>query len=234
MNYQQFRQEYRRSINPNYSGIRHCAMVVIIGIAACFFCVSFIENPSLTDWIAVPVAIVLVNFAEYFAHRWLGHKKTKLGRFFYQRHTGDHHSFFVEHDMNFESTRDWRVVLFPTYLIAIFIIFLLPVAMGIAAIISNNSAALFAVTALLAYMSYEILHFSYHLPTASRAYKWACCIPGWLLLRQSHALHHNRQIMQSVNFNITLPLFDYLLGTRHTVTKRHDQKLADHHSTHPR
>lgn len=34
-------------------------------------------------------------------------------------------------------------------------------------------------------------------------------------MHQLHALHHRRELMQGRNFNIVLPLMDYLFGTLH-------------------
>ena len=38
-------------------------------------------------------------------------------------------------------------------------------------------------------------------------------ILGWRALRHLHALHHKRDKMAEANFNITLPIFDVILGT---------------------
>lgn len=117
--YQKFRQRYRHNINPAYNGWLHMATVATTGLLVISYSLLQLQSPSWQQWLTVPITILLVNFAEYAAHRWAGHHKGKnpLARLFYSRHTGDHHSFFTEVAMPFESTRDWRVVLFPAYLI---------------------------------------------------------------------------------------------------------------------
>lgn len=55
----------------------------------------------------------------------VGHEKTKLFKFFYQRHTGDHHhTFFVDHAMEYEMVLDWRVVIFPIALLVATMLFI--------------------------------------------------------------------------------------------------------------
>ena len=157
--------------------------------------------------------MLLINFAEYYNHRWLGHKKTKIGQLFYSRHTGDHHSFFLSNAMGYESTRDWRVVLFPTFLLFAVLTLLIPIAWGLSNIFSPNTGYLFIAGGLTGYLYYEIMHFSYHVPPNSAEEQFFMKIPYWEQLRHLHVLHHRREVMHEKNFNITLPIFDYILGT---------------------
>ena len=59
-------------------------------------------------------------------------------------------------------------------------------------------------------LSYEALHLAYHLPERS--------LVGRLrvirILRQHHRTHHRLALSQCWNFNVTLPLWDVLMGTR--------------------
>lgn len=77
--------------------------------------------------------------------------------------------------------------------------------------LSANIAFLMGIGGIFGYLFYEVMHFSYHLPDGSLVEK----IPVWRELRQLHNLHHRRNIMTEKNFNITLPIFDYLLKTLH-------------------
>ncbi len=205
-----FRKNYRANISNWYNGWLHMLSVLTVGLAAIGYSVVQLSDISLFEWLTLPITIIVVNFAEYAAHRWLGHLRTKLGGLFYQRHTGDHHSFFLEDHMPFQSKNDWRVVLFPVYLIFAFLIgLILPIGSLLYFIVSPNTAYLMAVGGIFGYLFYEVMHFSYHLPDGSLVEK----IPIWRELRQLHNLHHRRNIMAKKNFNITLPIFDLLLGT---------------------
>ena len=100
----------------------HLLVVAATGSGVITYSAVQLQQIQAPEWLVIPLTLLLVNLAEYVAHRWLGHRKTRLGRMFYARHTGDHHSFFVETAMPFESTRDWRVVLFPAWLIYVFLL----------------------------------------------------------------------------------------------------------------
>ncbi|WP_430461729.1 sterol desaturase family protein [Thalassolituus sp. LLYu03] len=205
-----FRARYRAGISPRYSGVLHMLVVAATGLAVMLAAGLHLQQVKAWEWLLLPAALVLVNFAEYAAHRWLGHRKTRIGRLFYSRHTGDHHSFFIADDLPYQSTRDWRVVLFPAWLIYVFLLGLIvPGGWLLLMLVSANAACLFAIGGIGGYLFYEVMHFSYHLPAGSFVER----TPIWWRLRRLHQIHHERERMAECNFNITLPLFDWLLGT---------------------
>jgi hypothetical protein len=209
-----FRDQYRETISASYSGWIHMLSVLVVGLGVIIYALSQLQAASLLEWLIFPLVMLLVNFAEYYAHRWLGHRKTKYGKLFYSRHTGDHHSFFLEHSMDYEAIRDWRVVLFPVYLIFAFLFgLILPVGYLLSEVFGANAAYIYAAAGISGYLFYEVMHFSYHIPRGHWAEKIFLVIPGWVALRHLHVLHHKREKMGEANFNITLPIFDFLLGT---------------------
>lgn len=209
-----FRQQYREGIAKSYSGLLHMLSVLTVGLGIIIYALYQLQSASWIEWLVFPITMLVVNFAEYYAHRWLGHRKTKYGKLFYSRHTGDHHSFFLENAMNYEAIRDWRVVLFPVYLIFVFLFgLILPVGYLLSEVFSMNAAYIYAAAGITGYLLYEIMHFSYHIPRGHWAEKVFLVIPGWIALRHLHVLHHKRDKMAEVNFNITLPIFDVLLGS---------------------
>ena len=209
-----FRANYRHDIKASYNGWLHMLSVLAVGLAVIIFSFSQLASVSVFEILVFPMTLLVVNFAEYYAHRWLGHRKTRYGKLFYSRHTGDHHSFFLEHAMDYQGIRDWRVVLFPVYLIFAFLFgLILPGAYVLTELVSLNAAYLYAAGGISGYLFYEIMHFSYHIPRGHWAEKIFLVIPGWKALRHLHVLHHKREKMGEANFNITLPIFDLLLGT---------------------
>ncbi|MFT4763344.1 MAG: hypothetical protein ACI9OH_000430 [Oleispira sp.] len=209
-----FRQQYRAGIATSYSGWVHMITVLTVGLGVIIYAVLQLQSASLLEWLVFPLTMLMVNFAEYCAHRWLGHKKTQYGKLFYSRHTGDHHSFFLDHSMNYQAVRDWRVVLFPVYLIFAFLFgLILPTAYVLSELFSMNAAYIYGAAGITGYLFYEVMHFSYHIPRGHWAEKMFLVIPGWTALRHLHVLHHKREKMAEINFNITLPVFDVLLGT---------------------
>jgi hypothetical protein len=209
-----FRANYRHDIKASYNGWLHMLSVLAVGLAVIIFSFSQLASVSVFEILVFPMTLLVVNFAEYYAHRWLGHRKTRYGKLFYSRHTGDHHSFFLEHAMDYQGIRDWRVVLFPVYLIFAFLFgLILPGAYVLTEFVSLNAAYLYAAGGISGYLLYEVMHFSYHIPRGHWAEKIFLVIPGWKALRHLHVLHHKREKMGEANFNITLPVFDLLLGT---------------------
>lgn len=209
-----FRANYRHDIKASYNGWLHMLSVLAVGLAVIIFSFSQLASVSVFEILVFPLTLLVVNFAEYYAHRWLGHRKTRYGKLFYSRHTGDHHSFFLEHAMDYQGIRDWRVVLFPVYLIFAFLFgLILPGAYVLTELVSFNAAYLYAAGGISGYLFYEVMHFSYHIPRGHWAEKIFLVIPGWKALRHLHVLHHKREKMGEANFNITLPIFDLLLGT---------------------
>jgi hypothetical protein len=209
-----FRQQYRAGIATSYSGWVHMITVLAVGLGVIIYALFQLQSASLLEWLVFPLTMLMVNFAEYCAHRWLGHTKTQYGKLFYSRHTGDHHSFFLDHSMNYQAVRDWRVVLFPVYLIFAFLFgLILPTAYLLSELFSMNAAYIYGAAGITGYLFYEVMHFSYHTPRGHWVEKMFLVIPGWAALRHLHVLHHKREKMAEINFNITLPIFDVLLGT---------------------
>lgn len=211
---EQFRQQYRDGVSVNYSGILHMLFVASIALLVIMLSLVQLDNVQLLEWSVLPATLLLVNFAEYAAHRWLGHKKRAFAKLFYDRHTGDHHHFFIDPMMDFVTSRDWRVVLFPSYLILAFLVGVcFPGFWLLQNIYSINAAYLYVAGGILGYLLYEVLHFSYHIPAGHYWEKAFKLLPGWQVLRHLHVLHHDPSLMKKVNFNITLPVFDLLFAT---------------------
>ena len=145
-------------------------------------------------------------------HRELGHHKHNWAALFYARHTGDHHSFFSEHAMSYDEWRDWRVILFPPWLIVVYLVgFVAPTIWLCSQFIDAPFAWIFGAHSLLGYLLYEFFHTCHHLPQGH----WMTRLPWLREMRQLHRLHHRRELMHTHNFNIVLPLMDKLCNTLH-------------------
>ena len=209
-NAQAFRARYRDAIHPLYNPWLHAAFVLAYGLTCVGLLWRTLDAVALWQWLLVPLSLVFFSWGEYQVHKRLGHNKTRFGQLFYKRHTGDHHSFFVEGQMRYETLRDWRVILFPAWLIVLYSLPLLGV-WWLLSHIDGNLAALFAGSMLLGYMSYEVVHACEHLPAEHPVAR----LPGIRQMRRLHALHHRRELMHSRNFGIVHPLMDWLYGTLH-------------------
>ncbi|MGH8405913.1 MAG: hypothetical protein ACRESL_10535, partial [Pseudomonas sp.] len=112
-----FRTTYRASIHPCYNPWLHAGFVFGYGLHCVSLFWSTTQQIQPLEWLTIPLTLIFFNLCIYLVHRHLGHHKHSFARLFYARHTGDHHSFFTPAHMTYDSPRDWRVILFPAWLI---------------------------------------------------------------------------------------------------------------------
>lgn len=212
----QARAEFRaRRISPRYSGPLHLAATVSISLLIAISSIVLLEDVQPLEWLTVPLAFFYANLSEYLGHRGPMHHKTRLLAGIYQRHTVEHHSFFTNEAATFESTRDYRAVLFPPILLIFFFgVFAAPIGAILYVVASPNVSFLFVLTAILYFLVYELLHFAYHCDPQSLLGR----LPFMGGLRSHHIVHHDKHLMTSYNFNITFPICDALFGTRYRAS----------------
>ena len=206
MDLAEFRARARaENLGPRYSGLLHFGFVNALALAVIVAAASQLRQPR---WalLTVPITFFYANLVEYFAHKGPMHRPVQRLRLVYQRHTLLHHNFFTAQAMELESTRDFKMVLFPPVLLVFFFgLFALPIGLLLRALAGTNVAALFVITAMAYYLLYEWLHLAYH--AGAKA-------PRLIdPLRRHHADHHDPRAMTSHNFNITFPICDRLFGT---------------------
>lgn len=206
-----FREEYRASeIPPDYRGWVHFLItnaIIVIGVG---LCLSQLHDVQAREWWTIPVTFLYANLSEYLGHRFVMHHPRPGFQIAFNRHVKQHHRFFTNTTMPVDSTRDFKVVLFPPFLIAFFLLgFGTPVALLIGTLASVNAALLFAITGMLYFLNYEYLHLAYHLPNDH----WVTRLPGLARMRRLHQSHHDQSIMTNCNFNITYPVCDFLFRT---------------------
>jgi hypothetical protein len=204
-----FRARYRCDIHPRYNPWLHGTFVLVFGLVAIGVFWSTVHQVTLLEWLSVPVALLFFNLVVYLVHRHLGHHKKSFARMFYARHAGDHHSFFAPGHMTYESARDWRVILFPAWLIVLHTLLVTLPLWWLLKPLDANVAGLVGGCLVLGYLTYEVFHACEHLPPHNRITR----LPWIRQMRRLHELHHRREMMQQRNFNIVFPLMDYLFGT---------------------
>ncbi|RON08892.1 sterol desaturase [Pseudomonas brassicacearum] len=206
---QAFRARYRADIHRLYNPWLHGGFVLAFGGLGITLFWSTVHQVQPLEWLAVPLTLLFFNFAVYVVHRHLGHHKRTFARLFYARHAGDHHSFFTPGHMTYDTVRDWRVILFPAWLIVLHSLVITLPAWWLFQHLNGNVAGLFAGCMILGYLTYEVFHACEHLPPSNPVTR----LPWIRQMRRLHELHHRRELMQERNFNIVLPLMDYLFGT---------------------
>ncbi|MGB5257944.1 MAG: sterol desaturase family protein [Woeseiaceae bacterium] len=199
-------------IGPRYSGPLHLATTISVSLLIALASASQLDGVTPLEWLTIPLTFLYANLSEYLGHRGPMHHRTRFLAKVFERHSIEHHSFFTDKAATFDSSQDYKAVLFPPILLIFFIVgFAIPVGALLYWLISPNVCFLFVLTAVLYFLNYELLHFAYHADPAS----WISRLPFMSRLRQHHIAHHNRQLMTRYNFNITYPICDAIFRTRY-------------------
>lgn len=206
-----FRERYRREEIPaGYSPRAHLAFTFGFGGFCLLFAILMVDHLQPLELLVVPLAFLYANLAEYLGHRFPMHRPFRGLRLIHKRHAGQHHRFFTDQHMPFDSLRDLRAVLFPPLLVVFFFGgFAFPVWWLLSVVASDNVAWLFIATGIGYYLNYEVLHLAYHLPAQHPIARLALV----RRLQWLHRLHHDPSRMAHINFNISYPLCDWLFGS---------------------
>jgi len=199
-----------RRIGPRYSGPLHLTTTIGVSLLIALLSALMLEDVTLLEWLTIPLTFLYANLSEYLGHRGPMHHRTRFFGKVFERHSIEHHSFFTDEAATFDSSQDYKAVLFPPILLIFFIGgFAIPVGALLYFLISPNVCFLFVLTAVIYFLNYELLHFAYH----SDPNSWLGRLPYMKQLRQHHITHHNPQLMTRFNFNITYPICDRVFGT---------------------
>lgn len=170
------------------------------------------DAPRLA-WLLLPAFWIFANFFEWTVHRFPMHRAL-VPRIMYRNHAGIHHGAFTDQTMAIDDPRELSLIMMPWYTIVMLLIAASPVAVAAALIGGLSLAGIFYVGALSYFLFYETLHALYHVPM-DRLARFGVRPDGlFARLRAHHARHHAVQRMAHVNFNVTVPLADIVLGTR--------------------
>lgn len=202
-----------------YSPWGHLAATT--GIAVAVLAVSTVQLVRLgavhwSHWLVVPAVFLLANFFEWRVHKHVLHRRRWPLEVIYDKHTPMHHVVYIEEDMALRSTKEFRLVLIPAAGVLGIVLAAAPVATALGHLWAAPAGWLFLVTASLYMASYEVLHLCYHAPEDSFIGRLAFI----KVMRAHHAKHHDPRFMQKWNFNVTLPLFDWVMGTTAPKAKR--------------
>lgn len=227
-----FRAKHRaRHIGPRYRGWLHFGTTTVGALAAIIVAIIMVDAPTPLELLAVPISFLIVNVGEYGGHRGPMHHRRRGLAILFERHARQHHRFYTHDAMAAESHVDFQMVLFPPVMLIFFLGMLaFPIGAALHYLVSPNVGWLFGATAMSYFLTYEWLHFAYHLPP-----------DGWVgrrrivqVLRRHHTLHHDQRRMTHTNFNITFPIADWVFGTidrpetetSQTVELRRDQGVG--------
>jgi uncharacterized membrane protein YgcG len=146
-------------------------------------------------------------------------------RFMYHNHAQIHHVAFTDGNMSFHDMRELSLIMMPWYTIVLLLVTVSPVAIAAGLLGGLPMVGVFYVAALGYFLTYETLHALYHVPP-DRMVRLGLgglddvggAAPArrgvFGALRAHHRHHHIMRRMAHVNFNVTFPLADVVMGTR--------------------
>ncbi len=207
-----FRDEYKKNERPgNYSGALHFGFELVICISVIVLTITQSHNLNTSNLILIPVGFVIANLVEYLGHRYLLHINFKISRIAYVEHTIKHHHYFTDESIDMEDAGDLHRILFPWFGVLFFVAGIGgPIALATYFLWDFTAAALIFLVSVSYFLLYETIHLICHVPDQS----WIFYVPGLLRLKRHHQLHHKLSLMNTTNFNIALPLFDYVFKTK--------------------
>lgn len=204
-----FRDRQVAAIPDGYRPWLHLAGTTLPALGAIALGAASLKKVTPLEWLTVPALFLTANVFEWHAHKNLLHRRWPLFTELYDRHTPIHHRIYRYHSMAMKDPKEYKLVLLPAAAVGGVVLVLAPLSALVAKVGSANAGWLVLATGSAYMLGYELTHFAYHLPKdgavgRNRLIRW---------LRELHALHHDPRLMQKYNFNVTVPLADWLLGT---------------------
>jgi sterol desaturase/sphingolipid hydroxylase (fatty acid hydroxylase superfamily) len=181
----------------------------LVGLPIVVYALSRIRSLRAWELAAAAGFLVLANLFEWILHKNVLHHRVPLLEFAFVKHTPQHHGAFDGGSLAIRDPRELKLVLLPAFGVFAMFAAAIPPGLVIAALVTPNLGALWIATGVGYVLAYEWFHLSYHLPEASLVGRLALV----RVLRRHHLLHHTPGLMQRANFNVTVPLWDWLLGT---------------------
>ena len=212
-----YRTYYRENhISERYSGRGHLSLTLSVTLLVIGFSLYSLDSVKAIEWLTLPVVLFLANYVEYIAHKGPMHNKTHFLEEIFRRHAVQHHTFFTHEHMKFDEGQDFHAVLFPPVMLLFFFgAIATPFGLLCYILLGANVAWLFVFTVSLYFLNYEVLHFLYHVDEEA----WTSKLPFMAGLRKHHTLHHDRELMNDYNFNISYPICDVIFGTSYKQNK---------------
>lgn len=220
--------EERAAMMPaSYSVGWHVFRTVAIAVGIATGSLLLARRAAAIDWILVPAFLVVGNALEWLVHKNPMHRPL-TPRLLYVNHALIHHRAFLNDSMPVHAWRELGLVMMPWYTMLGLFVAASPVAVIAGLLRGWGAVGIFYFSALIYFVSYEGLHALYHMPEAVLR-KLGLGGAGFDFLRSHHRHHHRLDRMAHVNFNVTVPLMDWVFGTKEAETRKPIPAAADAH-----
>jgi hypothetical protein len=198
--------------DPNFSLLRHLSQT--LGVAAVIGALGVWLTLGASPWMwgLVPVFWLIANVFEWMTHRHPMHRPL-WPKMMYVSHTLVHHNAFAGDDQEIRDVTELSTVMMPWFTLLLIFAGASPIAIAAALVGGPALAGVFLVSAVAYFLLYETIHTLHHVPAAWLRARWWGRSRALAYLRRHHHHHHQFDRMAHVNFNVTLPLGDVLMGT---------------------
>jgi hypothetical protein len=159
---------------------------------------------STFDILSFPIFFIFLLFFEYMFHKNILHKNV-FPKFLFKKHELEHHVIYKADSMEISSYKELYYVLIPYYAGLMIVLLNAPLLL-LNLFFNSNLIYIWLICSMSFFMLYEFLHMVYHLPESSKFKKLKIV----QMISRSHTKHHNHKFMKTHNFNVTIPLFDYI------------------------
>jgi hypothetical protein len=223
------RQDYpeaRAAMLPaGYSATAHMIRTAILASGIAAVAIWLASRANAMDWLLLPAFFVVANGLEWTVHKNPMHRPMPP-RIMYKNHALIHHRAFLHSSMPIGDTRELGLVMMPWYTMLGLFAVASPVALLAWWWRGPGAAGIFYLAAALYFLAYETMHALYHMPDA---FLRRVGLGGALFqrMRSHHRHHHRLDRMAHVNFNVTFPLMDWLLGTKEAESAAPAETIAD-------
>ena len=199
-------------IPAGYSPWRHMALTLALATALAALGLALAARARATDWLGLPVFLVIANFIEWMVHRNPMHRPLRP-RLLYKNHAQLHHLAFTDANMVIDRTVDLGLIMMPWYTMLGLFVVASPIMVIAGVLRGPGLAGVFLLGAVAYFLCYETLHALYHLPDATLDRAGIGHLRAFRRLQAHHRHHHILGRMAAVNFNVTFPLMDRLSRT---------------------
>ena len=198
--------------DPRFSLGRHLAQTLGVAAEIAALGVWLSRDASPMWWLLAPVFWGIANFFEWATHKYPMHRPL-VPRMMYRNHAIVHHNAFDGDDQEIRDITELSVVMMPWYTLLVIFAGATPIALVAALVGGPGLAGVFLVSAVGYFLLYETIHTLHHLPGTLLRRSAIGRSRALARLRAHHHHHHQLRHMARVNFNVTFPLADRVLGT---------------------
>jgi hypothetical protein len=201
------------NLAADYSPWRHIGRTLALSTALAGLGVGLAWHARPLQWLLIPVFFVFANLLEWTVHRFPMHRPLSP-RLMYRNHAMSHHIAFTDRNMPIGPARELGLVMMPWYTMLGLFVVASPVMVLAGLLGGRPLSGVFLLGAVMYFLTYETLHALYHLTDATLDRMLLGRSAVFRRMQAHHARHHILRRMAHVNFNVTVPLWDWIMGTR--------------------